>query len=88
MRNIRYLLENVLPWPTSIMFYLSKRRWDTLARENPNFYVYSKPFSEQEFWHSGKTDYERFVSDDALLNSVLQPFSEKTVLEVGGEWVE
>jgi len=84
MGNIRYLLENVLPWPTSIMFYLNKRRWDALARQNPFYYVYSKPVSEQEFWDSGKTDYEKFVSGDALLNSVLQPFNERTMLEVGG----
>jgi len=84
LKRLRYLLENTLPQPMPVMFYLEKLRWEKLAKENPNFYVYSKHVSKEEFWNSRKVDYELFISRDALLNSVLLPFSEKTMLEVGG----
>jgi len=65
-----------------------KTTWEKLAKKNPYYYAYSETISGQnidefELRQSGKSDYLKYVSDDALLIESLGNFQDKIVLEIG-----
>ncbi|MDO8667855.1 MAG: class I SAM-dependent methyltransferase [bacterium] len=65
-----------------------KTRWEKLAKDNPYYYTNSDTKSRQnvdefELRQTGKNDYLKYVSNDALLQKTLDDFKDKTVLEIG-----
>lgn len=62
-----------------------KQKWNKLAEENDRYYVRSTSYeqSDEEFEESGKKDVRNFLEKDDVIASALNPFSEKTLLEIG-----
>ena len=65
-----------------------KTTWEKLAKKNPYYYAYSETISGQnidefELRESGKNDYLKYVSNDALLRESLGKFQDKIALEIG-----
>ena len=82
-KNIRAFVNSFLPGET---IEKSKVKWNKLAEENARYFVmtdYGESISEEKFRESGKKDYTELIERDALLKQLLQPFSEKEVLEIG-----
>ena len=62
--------------------------WNERAKENPLYYSNSRTPSgssvtEEEFFATGATDFDHFVSSDRKLQELLQPTAKHTVYEVG-----
>jgi len=60
--------------------------WNNLARKNSHYYIYSNEgenIDAESFRRSGERDVQELVLDDVLLKAHLQPFKEKTMVEIG-----
>lgn len=65
-----------------------KANWEKLAEKNPYYYANSDTKSgrnvdEFELQQTGESDYNKYLSQDSLINDVLGDFKEKTALEIG-----
>lgn len=57
-----------------------KNLWNSLAKDNPMYYIASykgKNITEKEFDESGRRDYERYISNDYLINN------KESIIEIG-----
>jgi len=65
-----------------------KTKWNQWAKENPYYYTNpdtksGKKADEFEIRQTGQADYQRYISEDPVLQQHMGGFQEKTVLEIG-----
>ncbi len=64
----------------------SKQKWNALATEEARYFIMSdfgKGIDENKFRESGKKDYSRLIDSDEYLHEKLNPFNQKSILEIG-----
>jgi len=81
-----YVRESINTFTPSETIQESKDKWNRLSEDNDKYYIMSdfgEKIDEVKFEETGKSDYERLIERDPILQQRLIPFGEKTILEVG-----
>lgn len=81
-RKITDLL--VAPFVANESLGASKRKWNRFGRHNPRYFVFTKrgpSITEEEFRAEGQREYQKYLSEDAFLQSKLARHSR--ALEIG-----
>lgn len=63
----------------------SKKKWDSLARENAKYFIYSDSDKQkdEDFSLSGKDDFTALIENDEIIRKIISDFKKAIVLEIG-----
>ncbi len=87
IKKVKRLIRNLInDFTRSETVTESKQKWNDLATEEARYFIMSdfgKGIDENKFRESGKKDYSRLIDSDEFLHQRLDPFKQKSILEIG-----